>query len=201
LRYDKTWGSKLTSSKLRCRLGAAAQEPSRLGSIHGAIVVHRASMSIAVLIIVATIGHARADDSVSKKSAEQLIGELGDNDFNRREAATKAIEALGADALPALQKAANHPDAEVRSRIDKLIPLAMVAPKRVSLKLSGMPIHGAIDALLKEAGYKLDFDHTEAPYQKPCDIKLSNVTFWEGLEKRLIRLMRVLFRGFPGFSV
>jgi hypothetical protein len=151
--------------------------------MHGGNVVQRASLSISVFVIMATFGHAPADDRVSKKSPETLIGELGDSDFNRREAATKAIEALGAAALPALHKAAKHPDAEIRSSVNKSIPLAVVAPKRVSLDLSGMPIHRAIDALLKEAGYKLDFDHSKAPYQKPCDIKLRNVTIWEGLER------------------
>src|SRR5262249_6610035 len=50
-----------------------------------------------------------------------LVRQLGDGKFAKREAAGKALEALGAPALPALREAAASKDAEVRRRAERLI--------------------------------------------------------------------------------
>jgi hypothetical protein len=51
----------------------------------------------------------------------KLIDQLADPDFKVRDQAAKALEAHGAEALPALRYAANHRDAEVRRRIEDCI--------------------------------------------------------------------------------
>src|SRR5438874_9163091 len=80
---------------------------------------------------------------------EFLIEQLGDKDFQRREAASKALAALGADAIPALQKGRSHPDPEVRRRLEELIPplerTLTLAPKRVTLHVTNKPTREAID--------------------------------------------------------
>ena len=52
---------------------------------------------------------------------EKLIAQLGSDSFEEREEAEKQLDALGEDALPALQKATENADAEIRSRAERLI--------------------------------------------------------------------------------
>jgi hypothetical protein len=52
---------------------------------------------------------------------ERLIKQLGDDDFDKREAASRALEAIGEPAREALLRAAiDRDDAEVRRRAEKL---------------------------------------------------------------------------------
>src|SRR5437899_6627299 len=84
---------------------------------------------------------AAAPEKTSSRSPPiaSLIEQLGDKDFQRREAASRALAALGAEALPALQKNRSHPDPEIRRRLEELIPplerTLTLAPKRVTLHL------------------------------------------------------------------
>src|SRR5262249_32804589 len=51
-----------------------------------------------------------------------LIEQLGNTRFETREAAAKALRDLGPAVLPDLRKALDHPDVEVRRRLQELIP-------------------------------------------------------------------------------
>jgi RNA polymerase sigma factor (sigma-70 family) len=51
----------------------------------------------------------------------RLIGQLGDDDFDLREAATARLKAVGEPALPALRKALASDDPEVRRRAGRII--------------------------------------------------------------------------------
>jgi WD40 repeat protein len=57
----------------------------------------------------------------------RLIGQLGSNDYSRRDAASRRLEALGPEALPLLRQAARSDDAEVRRRAQALI--AAIEPR------------------------------------------------------------------------
>src|SRR4051812_49954940 len=91
---------------------------------------------------------------------ERLIEQLGSPDFKVRESAGKALAARGADVLPALKKAAAHPDPEVRQRLAALIAdterAVLLAPKRVTLHLDGVPLRDAVAELARASGYKID---------------------------------------------
>ncbi len=52
---------------------------------------------------------------------DRLIQQLGSDNFTERESASKALEAIGEAALPALRKAQANPDLEVRRRAGDLI--------------------------------------------------------------------------------
>jgi hypothetical protein len=52
---------------------------------------------------------------------ERLVRYLGSDQFSEREAATKALDALGEAALPALRKATRGDDPEVRRRAARLV--------------------------------------------------------------------------------
>ena len=76
---------------------------------------------LAGLLILGSASGLIAADTAGK-SAAQLIEQLSDRNFKVREEAARAIENLGPAALPALREAKNHPDPEVRRRIDQWIP-------------------------------------------------------------------------------
>ncbi len=66
---------------------------------------------------------------------EKLIRELGAKQFARREAAGKALEAIGEPALPHLAKALQDNDLEIRKRADKLFAgISQSMSKRFLLK-------------------------------------------------------------------
>src|SRR4051812_28025793 len=94
---------------------------------------------------------ARADGTAVVPTVERLIEQLGSPDFKTREAAGKALTARAAEALPVMKKTAAHPDAEVRQRLTGLIAdlerAALLAPKRVTLKLDGVPLRDAVGQL------------------------------------------------------
>src|SRR5262245_24348539 len=54
---------------------------------------------------------------------ERLVQQLGSDHFNERETASQRLEAIGAPALQALQKAATNDDPEVRYRAKTLLAL------------------------------------------------------------------------------
>jgi hypothetical protein len=63
-----------------------------------------------------------------------LIGQLGDDDFHVRQAATEKLKAMGKAAVPALQEARKSPDSEIHSRADQILqeidrPPALPLPK------------------------------------------------------------------------
>ena len=70
------------------------------------------SSSVLVLVLATLVG---ADDTSTRIA--RLIQQLGSDRYVDREAANKALEAIGAPALEALEKAArDSPDPEVRLR-------------------------------------------------------------------------------------
>jgi hypothetical protein len=72
---------------------------------------------IGVMLLAASGGlfGDRPDESTADRVA-RLVKQLGDEDFAKREAASKELNALGAPALAALRKAAADGDPEVRRR-------------------------------------------------------------------------------------
>jgi hypothetical protein len=120
---------------------------------------------------------------------ESLIEQLGDKDFQRREAANKALAALGAEALPALLRARSHPDPEIRRRLEELIPplerTLTLAPKRITLHVTNKPIREVIDELSKQTGYR--FAGLESQGSKGGKLVYSfdfdRVPFWQALDQ------------------
>lgn len=141
----------------------------------------------AVALLVGFVSLLPAQGPDASKSIAQLIEQLGDKDFKVREAAAKAIETLGPDALPALRKAKDHPDLEVRRRINEWIPKfeleALAAPKRVNLDLKNETLEKIVAELARQTGYKLELADKGAPAQKRLSLRLVKATFWEALDR------------------
>jgi hypothetical protein len=117
--------------------------------------------------------------------AVKLIEQLGDDDYRQRDAAHKALEAMGAKAISALRKAKDHSDPEICRRVAVLLPMlehaAMVAPKRVTMNLSKKPLKQILDELTKQTGYKIQ--SWGGDDKKVYDLKCDNVPFWEAFDR------------------
>src|SRR5262245_37467284 len=87
---------------------------------------------------------SHSDDEGGPERVTALIKQLGDGDFARREAATRALDALGEPALAALRAAAaGSDDAEIRRRAQRLIAAITAKLDRTDVK-SVPPPPGAI---------------------------------------------------------
>jgi hypothetical protein len=119
-------------------------------------------------------------------SVERLIEQLGSPDFKAREAAGKALTARAVEALPLMKQASTHPSAEVRQRLTGLIAdierATLLAPKRVTLKLDGVPIKEAIAQLAKASGYKIELQNAGGS-QPVVNLLADNMPFWEAFDK------------------
>jgi len=117
-------------------------------------------------------------------SVEQLIEQLGDRDFRKRDTAVKQLEALGPAALPALYKVQKHDDPEVRRRVSDLIPTlevaALLAPKRITLNVKKKPIRQVFDEITKQTGYKIEFGVNNE--QQLYDFEINDQPFWPAID-------------------
>lgn len=68
-------------------------------------------------------------DEKQKAHIRALITQLGDNAWTKRNAASEALERIGAPALPFLKEALTHTDEEIRTRAADLVTALEVAPK------------------------------------------------------------------------
>lgn len=138
-----------------------------------------------LLMLVAFVGPLCAE--APKPALPALIEQLGDKNFEAREAAEKAIQALGSEALPALRKAAEHPDPEVRRRVARLIPYLerehVVAPRRISLALTSATPAEAFDAIARQTGYRLYVPDALREETETVKLLASDLTFWEALDR------------------
>jgi len=85
---------------------------------------HRAWLCAAVALALAVGTLRGGPDDERRPIAERiarLIDQLGDEEFDKRVAAGKALAKIGEPALPALRQALDSKDAEVRSRAERLL--------------------------------------------------------------------------------
>jgi hypothetical protein len=118
-------------------------------------------------------------------TVEQLIEQLGDDDFRKRDAAVLLLQEQGVQVVPALRKVLNHPDPEVRKRVAELIPFietrAILAPRRVSLKVENKPLKAIFDEIAKQTEYKIEYGANGAEANYSFDFK--DLTFWEAIDR------------------
>jgi hypothetical protein len=143
-------------------------------------------LGLALAVCLAVTHAARAEGTASPPATiDRLIEQLGSPDFKTREAATRALTGRAAEALPVMKQAANHPNAEVRQRLAGLITdlerAALLAPKRVTLKLDNVPLKQAAD-LAKATGYKIELQNA-AGSQPLVSLSAENATFWEVFDR------------------
>ena len=123
---------------------------------------------------------------------DRLIQQLGSGKFAERDAAQKALDAIGPDALAALRKAAASDDAEISRRAKELIPLLELRaetadatkPKRVSLVCKDQSATDAIQELKRVTGLPIALGgDTAALANKKVTLELKDVSAWEALDR------------------
>src|SRR5262245_14412515 len=83
------------------------------------------ALGVAGLVAVALAARGASQADRGKEEAERiasLIRQLGDDEFKKREAASKELDAIGEPALSALRKAAaSSDDLEIRRRAQRIL--------------------------------------------------------------------------------
>jgi hypothetical protein len=129
---------------------------------------------------------------VTPERLQQLVEQLGHPRFTVRDKATRELEALGPDALPALRQAAKSPDAETRSRAEKLIATleghghvaALLAPKRLRLNVKKVSAAEAVAELARLSGYRLELTGDRSGLdQRQVTLDTGETTFWDALQQ------------------
>src|SRR5437868_8519204 len=62
-----------------------------------------------------------AENPSAPERIARLIADLGSVEYTVRESASEELARIGLPAFPALQEAANHPDREVRYRVQRVL--------------------------------------------------------------------------------
>jgi hypothetical protein len=134
-------------------------------------------------------GPARGDDAAR---IARLIEQLGADTFAEREAASKALDQIGAPALEAVQKATRSRDAEVRKRAAELAGKigrraaseAALSPKMVHLVFKDTPVGEAVRGLADKSGYRVVLSDPDGKLKgKAVTLDTGKVTFWAALDK------------------
>lgn len=119
-----------------------------------------------------------------KPSIDKLVEQLGSRSFAERERATKALRERGPEALPAVRKALQSADEEVRKRAESLVPALEIAeallPKRVTLKSEKILVADALKEFSKQTGFKFG---PAAADNRTLTLDLKDVPFWDAMEE------------------
>ena len=128
---------------------------------------------------------------IDGKLIAALIGRLGSTKFQERAAAQKQLEALGSPALGPLKKAMQTGNLEMSLRAGELVRkieerefhAAMLAPRRVRLRVADLPVVEAVAELAKASGYAIRVDGIPSNPGKKVTLDTGDVTFWEAFDK------------------
>jgi uncharacterized protein (TIGR03067 family) len=137
--------------------------------------------TLSVLLVLFITPHAPALRAPSTANAARLIKQLGSDSYEEREAATRALEAMGERALAALRVAnQNSGDAEVKLRANRLIK----AIERPTLVREEKELHGTWRVVgVERLGRPVPYDE-RSQYTFGKDGKLgrrnSTATFQDG---------------------
>ncbi len=146
---------------------------------------------LGLMVLPAALAVAPPARRPSPVELNRLIEQLGDRDYRLREQAERELQRLGSITLPCLRKALGHKDPEVRKRAMRLIPglehAVVVAPKRVSLSITGKPLAVVLEELSKASGYKVMFNgpiaRGGATREPTYTYHFINTPFWEVMDR------------------
>jgi hypothetical protein len=127
------------------------------------------------------------EEKKTASGVEQLIKDLGSEDYRTREKAGRELTARGEKILPNLRAAlAATEDPEVQRRllvmVRKLDYERLVAPKRVKLSLKNKTVKEALAEIGHQTGYKIEYGGDGSADSKQ-DFEFDNVTFWQAVDK------------------
>jgi hypothetical protein len=132
--------------------------------------------------------------SAHAEQAERIahwIVQLGSAEFEQREQATRALDALGASALNALREAVEDEDIETSRRAAQLVrriehrleTARLLAPKRVHLVFKNTPVTEAAAEFSKQTGYRIHVEGDKAKLDaRKITLDTGDVPFWNAYE-------------------
>lgn len=115
---------------------------------------------------------------------EQMIKDLGAEDWRTREQAGRDLAAKGEKALPYMRRVLLSTDnPEVQRRLAVLVKRMdfdrLVAPKRVTLNAKDRTAKQIIDDIAKQTGYKMEFgEQSDAKHS----FEFNNTPFWQAID-------------------
>jgi hypothetical protein len=144
-----------------------------------------------VTILGLGFGVVAGEPSPSAPTVSELIYQLGSEDYRDREAAAAALEKAGPSAIPALRKAMNSENPEVRLRIAPILvkleraasSSEKLAAKKVALNYKKTPLGAAVHDLRTQTGLNitLDLEKISDPSRKVTCVT-GELPVWEALD-------------------
>ncbi len=138
-------------------------------------------MTVVTLILVSLLG-LPADQDPSA-----LVDRLGSARYTEREQASKALEALGRDALSALREARDSEDPEVRSRatilIERIENELMIRPTLVALDFRQQPISEVVSMIAKRSGMDVSLVADAMSTRRISLEATEPVPFWKAIDR------------------
>lgn len=141
-------------------------------------------------LLIVTIALSGLPRAAAADPIFHLVAQMGSQKYAEREAATRALDELGVTALPALRKALQADDLEVRRRAEALVQRIerrleverLLEPKRVRLAFQDVPVSEAVLEIKRQTGYdvQLGGDLTRLA-QRRITLDTGPCTFWEAL--------------------
>jgi hypothetical protein len=144
----------------------------------------RIGATLGTALLLALGLHAAEPPSAARVAA--LIAELGSSRHEQREAATRALEAVGAPALGPLREARQHDDAEVRRRARLLVQTIerrteaerLLQPGRVRLVYRDTPLRLALADFVRKTGFAV---RLEGDGSRPLTLDTGDTTVWDAV--------------------
>ena len=139
-----------------------------------------------------------AAEKADARQIAPLIQQLGSNNFEEREQATKKLAEIGPAALEALRKAQNASDAEVQQRADDLVHRIeeqirkaelrvetehLMASYKVHLVFKDTPLIQAVADFQKKVSFALTLENPATLAHRKVTLDTGAVSFWEALDK------------------
>jgi hypothetical protein len=151
-------------------------------------------LALCLGLVVASPASAQGDKIEKPDPAriEKLIQQLGSPKFAERSRARQELKQIGEPALEALRKAAKSDDAEMSRAASELVKgieakqltASVLAPKRVKLSLTDVPVPEAVAELAKQSGYPIDIQGDRAALAgRKVTLNTGDTTFWEAFDQ------------------
>ncbi len=155
----------------------------------------RASFLIVFLVIgialSLTPSRGGSAEKIDPARVGELVAQLGNDRFQEREDAARALDALGEAALPALRKATSSEDLEVQRRARELVrkierrleTARLLQPQRIRLVYKDTPLPEAVADFAKKSGFPLALSPTPKASDRKITLDTGEVPFWEAYEQ------------------
>ena len=117
--------------------------------------------------------------------AASLVARLVSGTLAEREESARALEAMGREAVPALEAALRSPDAEVRSRVlsvwERIQRTLLVRPAMVRIEGDGRPLVDVVRSIGEQGGFSLQVSQRD-PARLVNAREPRPMPFWEAVD-------------------